>query len=253
MRQMLGVLGLVLALGGCATMAEKGVLDDHRGGEGGDKSGSAHPIRDSAHQALDRQSAVPTGYGLYSYVVTKSPNENSRRLLKAIFATTGSADEAMIARENLNLILIPVKNAGEAGQALASARELPDATSLAVMHKLYDYGHAAWLIGLVCQPRRGEAVMAACKSAAPLGPLLVTSNRPIGEASPADQKILLVNLEDANAAAIEEIAAAYRRQILRKDFADRAELDGWRLGALNLILDAANLLPGISKAYAGGN
>jgi hypothetical protein len=60
-----------------------------------------------------------------------------------------------------------------------------------------------------------------------------------------------VNLSTTPPEAIGEILAAYRRQILRADYADRAELDGWRLWALNHILDTAKMLPGISKAYAG--
>ncbi len=53
-----------------------------------------------------------------------------------------------------------------------------------------------------------------------------------------------------SAAAAPEIVAAYRRQVLRKDFGDRDEVDGWRLVVLNRMLDAAQLLPGTSKAYA---
>ena len=61
-----------------------------------------------------------------------------------------------------------------------------------------------------------------------------------------------MNLGGASPAAVAEIVSAYRRQILRKDFADRAEIDSWRLAVLNVALDAAQLLPGISKAYAAG-
>lgn len=93
--------------------------------------------------------------------------------------------------------------------------------------------------------------MAACGSTDRVGPFLVSSNHPITDASSVDQKMLILNLENKPPAAIEEIAAAYRRQILRKDFADRVEVDGWRLGALNVLLNAASLLPGIKKAFAG--
>ena len=39
----------------------------------------------------------------------------------------------------------------------------------------------------------------------------------------------------------------------RKNFRDRVEVDSWRLAVLSGILDAAQLLPGISKAYAAGH
>lgn len=213
---------------------------------------TASVIRDSVYRPIDRNTTAPADYGLYSYLVTKSPNENARLLLREIFTTTGSAGDAMISHENLNLIMIPAKNAVEAARAMENARELPDATAMAVMHKLYDFGHASFLIGIVCRPERGVAIMEACGSA-PIGPILVSSNRPILEATAADQKMLVVNLENAPAAAIGEIVAAYRRQILHKDFDDRAEIEGWRLTVLSFILDAARLLPGIKKAYAGGN
>ena len=38
---------------------------------------------------------------------------------------------------------------------------------------------------------------------------------------------------------------------MRREFDDRAELDGWRLSLLSAALDTARLLPGIRKAYAG--
>ncbi len=53
-----------------------------------------------------------------------------------------------------------------------------------------------------------------------------------------------------SSAAVPEIVAAYRSQVLRKDFGDRDGVDGWRLVVLNRMLDAAQMLPGISKAYA---
>ena len=46
--------------------------------------------------------------------------------------------------------------------------------------------------------------------------------------------------------------AAYRKQWQRRDFADRAELAGWRMTLLNAALETASLLPFISKAYASG-
>lgn len=93
--------------------------------------------------------------------------------------------------------------------------------------------------------------MEVCGYTAPDGPLLVTSRRALGGSIPADEKLLIVNLSNTPPGAIPEVLAAYRQQILRKDFADRYELDSWRLQALNHVLEAAKLLPRIKKAYAG--
>ncbi len=55
-----------------------------------------------------------------------------------------------------------------------------------------------------------------------------------------------------NAAAAGEVLEAYRRQIRRALFADRAETTHWRLAVLDVLFDAAALLPAISRAYAAG-
>ena len=245
------VLGLMLvsAFTGCALTAKP----PREAGEAPTRifPGTAE-VRDSVYRPIDRNVAPPAGYGLYTTVLTRTANRNALKLLSELFATTSNASDAAMARENLNLMMIPVKHAAEATQALAQARELPDPTASAVMNKFYDYGQAALLLASVCRPERGAAVMKACGSTAPDGPILVTSQRPFDAAAVPGQRLLLVNLGGASPAAVAEIVAAYRRQILRADFADRAEIDGWRLVVLNVALDAAQLLPGISKAYAAG-
>jgi hypothetical protein len=211
----------------------------------------APEVHESVYLPVDRATRPPAGYGLYTVLLTRTANRNTVKLLSELFATTGSAGEAMIARENLNLITIPVKSATDAAQVLASARNEADAAATAVMERTYDFNHAALLMASVCRPDRGAAVMKACGSAAPDGPLLVTAQLPMDGSSVPGQRLLIVNLSTTPPEAIGEVLAAYRRQILREDFADRSELDGWRLRVLNHVLDAAHLLPGISKAYAG--
>ena len=208
-------------------------------------------VRDSVYLPVDRTAPPPTGYGLYTVLLTRAADRNTLRVMSELFTATGSAGEAALARENLNLITIPVKRVAEATRALASARAQPDATAAALMQKSYDFGQAALLMASVCRPDRGAAVMKACGSAAPDGPLLVTTEQALDGSAAPGPRLLIVNLSTTPPEAVREVLAAYRRQILRKDFPDRAELDGWRLWALNHVLDAAKLLPGISKAYAG--
>ena len=90
----------------------------------------------------------------------------------------------------------------------------------------------------VCHADRGAAVMKVCGSASPNGPLLVTSQYPLDSAAAPGQRLLVVNLSTTPPEALREVLAAYRKQILRKDFADRADLDGWRLWAVQRTMPA---------------
>jgi hypothetical protein len=211
------------------------------------------PVRDSAYQALDRATAPAPGYGLYTVLLTRSASRQAVRVLTEVFATVPSAAEAALASENLNLVVLPVKDMAAAGNTLASARDAPDPTAATLLLKHYDYGQAALLLATLCRPERGAAVMRVCGSGGADGPLLVTSVRPLDPASPLlTQRLLVLNLSATPPAALGEAMAAYRRQIQRRDVGDRAEIDGWRLAVLNRTLEVASLLPFISKAYAGG-
>jgi hypothetical protein len=208
-------------------------------------------IRDSVYLPVDRTAPPPAGYGLYTVLVTRSANRNTARVLSILFNTSDSAGQAAIARQNLNLIVIPVKNVSPAAQVLAAARGQPDTTADEVMRKFYDFGAAAKMLASVCRPDRGAAVMKACGSQEPTGPLLVTTTqRPLSGIVAPNERMLIVNLSSTQPEAVPEVVAAYRRQILREDFNDQPAVEGWRLAALNTLLEAAHLLPGISKAYA---
>lgn len=211
---------------------------------------TAPDVRDSAWMPLDRATPAPAGYGLYSVLLTRSANRNTLRVLGELFSTTDSAGETAFARENLNLVAIPVKNTSDAARLLVAARQQPQAAAAALMQQSYDHGQATMILASVCHPSRGAQVMKVCGSQSPEGPLLVTAARPIDGKLAAGQPLLVVNLSSTPPEAVREVLAAYRRQILRADFADRAEVDGWRLRALNHVLDAAKLLPELSKAYA---
>ncbi len=252
MKPVLPALVLLLGLAGCGSNelppAQTPPQDRPPGGLKGLSTG--REVRDSVYLPVDRRVPPPRDYGLYSVLLARTADRNTLQLLAELFRTTGGAGEAAMERVNLNLILLPVKSASEAGRALAAAREQPTETAVALMQKHYDHGQAALLMASVCHPARGAAVMKVCGSQSPEGPLLVTAAQPLTGASPPGQPLLVVNLSGTPPEALREVLAAYRRQILRKDFGDRAELDGWRLLALNHLLDAARLLPGISKAYA---
>lgn len=209
-------------------------------------------VRDSVYLPVDRTAHAPPGYGLYTVLLARAADRKTTRVLSELFTVTSSAREAALARENLNLVTIPVKSVPDALRTLAPARTEPDTTAAALMQKSYDFGQAALLMASVCRPTRGAAVMKVCGSTLPEGPLLVTTLRPLDGSAATGERLLIVNLSATPPEALREVLAVYRRQILRQDFDNRAELDGWRLWALNHVLDAATMLPGLSKAYAAG-
>jgi hypothetical protein len=235
------VLALVVALTACNTTRPP---DD-----GGLRGGSS--VVDSAFMAQERAAPTPPGYGLYTVLLVRAPNPNAVRVLTEIFVTTVAAPDAALPPANLNLITIPVRDAAKAGAAMGGARAAPEPTARAVLASHYDYGQAARLLASVCRPERGARVMQTCGAALPNGPLLVSSVRPIDPDSPLQtQRLLVVNLEKVSGAAVGEVMESFRRQIRRQDFADRAETEHWRLAVLDVLLDAAKMLPGLSKAYA---
>lgn len=208
-------------------------------------------VRDSVYLAVDRKTQAPPGYGLHTLLLTRSADRASVRVLAELLASTDATRDAALPRENLNLIMMPVKNAAEATRAMARARNAPEPTAQAVLQDHYDYGQAAALMSSVCRPERGAEVMKVCRSAKPDGPLLVTT-LPWPELGVApDQRMLILNLQTTPPEALREVLASYHRQLQAKDFSRQSQTEGWRLATLNVLLDAAKLLPGVSKAYAG--
>ena len=206
-------------------------------------------VRDSVWLPVDRATRPPAGYGLYTVLLARSADRVTVKVLSELFTSTGSAAESAIPRENLNLIAIPVKKATDAARALTAARGQSDAMATDLMARQYDFGEAALLMASVCQSAQTKKVLKACGSALPDGPLLVTGLYPLDGKSASEQRLLVVNLGATPPDAAREVLAAYRRQILRKDYAGPGELDGWRLWVLDHVLDAANLLPVTRKAY----
>ena len=241
-------LGITLALAACTLGPASPPPKDPPPLKG---PGNNPDVRDSVHLAVDRKTPPPRGYGLHTLLLTRTADRNSVRVLAELLTSTAGAGEAAMARENLNLIMVPVKSAPEATRAMAGARRAPEATALDLLQEHYDYGHAAALMASVCRPERGPEVMKACRSATPDGPLLVTTLPWPDLGVAPDRRMLIVNLQTTPPEALREVLAAYHKQIGGPDFASRDQLDGWRLRALNVMLDAAKLLPGISKAYAG--
>jgi hypothetical protein len=242
------VLAWACIAGGCASPSaplHPGVDPPTKGFPG------APGVLDSVYVPLDRATRAPSGYGLYTVLLARSADAASTRLLAELLNSTVGAAEAALPREQLNLITLPVKNTAEARRALAAARGQPEATASALLQKSYDFGQAALWLASVCRADRGADVAKVCGSTVPAGPLLVTTLRPLEGAATPSQPMLIVNLSGTPPEALREVLAAYRRQIQRGDnFADRSELDSWRLRALNVVLDAARFLPLISKAYA---
>ena len=209
-------------------------------------------VQDSVYLPIDRAGHAPAGYGLYTVVLARSSDPVTARLLAELFRVTGNAATSPIPRENLNLITIPVKKATEAGRMLLGAPNRPAAVAGDLMQSQYDFGEAALLMASVCQSTSDKKIAKACGSPLPSGPLLVTALRPLDGHSPPGPRLLVVNLGSTPPDAVPEVLKVYLRQIVASGsrFDDRGALDGWRLRALDGMLEAANILPLIRKAYS---
>jgi hypothetical protein len=238
----------LLLIVGCTTDGSKPDLES-RGTNGSTDNGTK--IKSSVYQAFDKASDQPENFGLYSYLLLRGPTQNSYKVLVELFETTLSKDESIIKTENLNLILIPVRQESEVQKVLKNARTLPTATAKAIVHKFYDYGYSEWLYSIICQQGMKIEKQEACGEITDKGPLIVTVTKPITQKSIAGQRMLIVNLSKTHPSAIAEVLAAYKRQVTKMDFADRSEVDSWRLTLLNKLLSAADLAPQIKKAMAG--
>jgi hypothetical protein len=210
-------------------------------------------ILDSVYLPLERGVSPPAGYGLYTVVLARRSDAATQRVLAELLTRTYSATDAALEPVNLNLITFPVRDARAARAALTHARAQPAKAASELLGRSYDFGQAARLLAGLCRAEQPASVRRACGPAAQNGPWLLSTVRPVTDGVSTGQRLLLVNLGSAPPEALREVFAAYSRQIARQDFADRAELDGWRLWALNHILEASKLLPPVSKAYAGGS
>ena len=206
-------------------------------------------IHDSVYGPVDRANPPPGGYGLYTFVLARSPDRVTTRVLATLFTKIVGAGESADRHVNLNFIAIPVKKASEAVRLLVQAKVQPDAVAAELLRQHYDFGIAATLMDKVCRPP-GRQGAKACGSPLPDGPLLVTGQHPLSTGAPVDQRVLVVNLGTTPPEAVPEIIAAYRRHLLRADYTGPGDLDTWRLWMLDHVLDAADLLPLIRKAYA---
>ena len=207
-------------------------------------------VRDSVWLPVDRAGRPPAGYGLYTVLLARSADRVTVKVLAQLFTTTGSAARVGDpARQPQPHHDSREEGDGRVTRARGAARGQSDAMATDLMAKQYDFGEAALLMASVCQSAQTKKVLKACGSALPDGPLLVTGLVPLDGKSAPSQRLLVVNLGATPPDAVREVIAAYRRQILRVDYTGPGELDGWRLWVLDHVLDAANLLPMIRKAY----
>jgi len=239
---------VLLLMAGCTIDGNAPDLEP-RGANG--TSGNGDGIKSSVYQVFDQKSKQPESYGLYSYLLLRGPTQNSIEILNELFKTTLSKDESIIQTENLNLILIPVSMESEVQKVLKNARTLPAATAKAITYNFYDYGYSEWLYSITCQQNTISVNQEACGEITDKGPLIITVTKPITKQSTVVQNMLIVNLSKTHPSAIPEVLAAYKRQVTKKDFADRSEVDSWRLIVLNKLLSAADLAPQIKKVMAG--
>lgn len=208
-------------------------------------------VQDNVYLPIDRTGHAPSGYALYTVVLARSADPVTTRLLTELLRVTGGAAGSPIPRANLNLITLPVNKAGEAARLLLDARNKPAAVAADLMRTQYDFGEAELLMASVCHSADAK-IARACGSPLPTGPLLVTALKPLDGHAPPEPRLLVVNLGSTPPDAVPEVLKVYLRQIVTPDrkWDDPGAIDGWRLRLLDGMLEAANILPLIRKAYA---
>jgi len=207
-------------------------------------------VQDSVYLPVERTGKLPNGYGLYTLLLARTADAVTTRLLSELFTVTVGAGESASKVEDLNLIAIPVKKMSDAAHLLAGAHTQPAAVAAELVRRQYDFGQALMLMDHVCKSSQDKRIAAACGSQAPDGPLLVTTLLPLDGAKDLPPRLLVVNLGSTPPDAVREVLDVYRRQLATRPFDDRGDLDGWRLRALDAMLQAASFLPVIRKSYA---
>ena len=214
------------------------------------KPGGDRFVQDSVYLPVERTGKPPQGYGLYTVLLARSADAVTTRLLSELFTVTVGAGESASRPEDLNLITIPVKRRGDAARVLADAHAQPASAAAGLLRTQYDFGQATMLMDHVCRSAQDKRVAKACGSAMPDGPLLVTTLLPLDGTTALPPRLLVVNLASTPPDAVREVLDVYRRQLATRPFDDRGDLDGWRLRALDAMLEAASFLPVIRKSYA---
>ena len=185
------------------------------------------------------------GYGLYSYALFPNPSPRANEFIEDLLQSTGFASEAMIPRNNLNIIYLPVN--GEYLYFLTSS-EVKRKRIGEFWSVEYNYAYAQYLLYRICD-NPSDTMKRLCASDSSWGgPFLFTYTRPVSTHEYLSPPYLFVDLSTVPSRAFPEYIAAYKTQVKRADYTDAERLKTFRLDVLKVVSAAAEQIRPIAVA-----
>ena len=192
-------------------------------------------IVDSGYAFMLTAGSEQAGFGLYTYVLlTKSDVSRSKAMIAAILQSTQNIIEFTEDKHNLNVLYIPA----ESNKTPARSSAPP-----------YNYQLSRSLLDRICTqtvPKSNDI----CQGDLSAGPYLFTYPSPLPNDIEIPPPLLFVDLSGFNSRVFPTYIAAYKEQVKQDDITDMAKINTLKLKILSIAFDAADLLPGFSKAYA---
>jgi hypothetical protein len=221
-------------------------------------------------------------YGLYSYVILIKNTDNddrSGKFLGHVYRSFLSTEDTAVPHARTNIFYIPsnkinkclnTKELAKSQEQLTRDFEKRTKSLEQLNHdleKLYSEKLMLLLGGYyakncynyiisnkilndnICSSPT-EEIKAVCDGDLSRGPYIFTYAKPASNISRVLPPFLFMDLSDVHERAFPEIIAAFKAQVKRKDFSDRAKIDTLRLRVLSIALTAADWLVPVQKAMA---
>jgi len=215
---------------------------------------SRFTILDTGYSLMIKTGQEQWSYGLYSYALLVTDNDRSAKFLSDVFGVSAipSVKDTTTQRSLSNIFYIPIREDKWDDYIHASSKlngHSLATTSLDYAKNFYDYKMANSLLNHLCDPP-AEEIKTVCEGDRSRGPYIFTYARPASTLTPVPPPLLFIDLSDVHERAFPEIIAAFRAQVKREDFSDRAKIDTLRLKLLSIILTAADVTGPVQKAMA---
>ena len=206
----------------------------------------AQAIRLSLYEFLDERGRLDSQYGLYTYVLFRTPDLRSQKLLQALFGSTGWAEDATKAEPSaINVFVVPVQNRI---RALVAARSSSNLAAEIQAPDFYDYNYAGSLLVNLCVGLSADLPELCAEGGG--GPYLLSHPDRLKRDSTVPEPYLLVDLSHVDERAFGEFVRAVKNQVMLSEFTNREKIDTLRLQLLDVALKASDWLVPVKNAVA---
>lgn len=200
-------------------------------------------IRLSLYEFIDDRTRLDVAYGLYTYVLFRTPNVRNERLIHALISSTGWAEHARSVADPsaINVFVVPVRNRI---QTLVAERTSSSFSTDLQNSDLYDYTYAGNLLLNVCVGNPGMCAEGGG------GPYLLSHPDRLTSGGGIAGPYLLVDLSLVDERAFGEFVRAVKEQVMLPEFTSREKIDTLRFQLLDLALKAGDWLVPVKNAVA---